>query len=302
MFVRPPCGLVANVRSLTRTQAYQSDLFLCSSFSRMRLCTASSKVLRRKSASQSPAPATAAEFAQIAPMVLLRQALRQHADVHDAGAVGGARDVISRAVFNHYCAESHVGDSDEALKLLEACGSVVSISNGEAVHLRPLRFLQMYEARAQEGNAESLSCDFFLDEAKKRLAAAQLEEAAMRRLLEPALKRAAAWRRLVWGGMLFFVGAQMAVVSRLTFVEFDWDVMEPFTYFFGAATSILFFLYFVRHGRSHAYAEYDRTMLSRRVMKYAPPEFDWEHFETVVRKVDEERRMLEKIRNWVREH
>ncbi|KEG09835.1 putative calcium uniporter protein, mitochondrial [Trypanosoma grayi] len=261
--------------------------------SAMRCCTTTATSASTGEAPPPP-PLTASEFASIAPMVLLRQALQQHAAVGSDGS--GGRDVISRAVFDHYCRESHVADSDVALQLLEESGVLVSISHGVAVHLRPARLLQMYET-LQGGTV-----DFFVEEARRRVSAAEVDEEAMRSALEPALRRAAKWRRFVWGGALCFAGLQLAVISRLTFFDLDWDIMEPVSYFIGTGTSLVFFLYFLRHGRSHTYEDYDRTVLPARVRRYAPPDFDWEKYEVVCRRVDEERRMLEKIRAWVKQH
>ncbi|EKF32036.1 hypothetical protein MOQ_004121 [Trypanosoma cruzi marinkellei] len=245
---------------------------------------------------------TPVEFAQIAPMVLLCQALKQHAAMDSAVGINGNSAVISRAIFNHYCFESHVENSDEALRLLEESGSVVSLSNGEGVHLRPLQFAHMYEDLTGEGEEKGSSSAFFLEEATRRLEAAEAEEAAMRSELQPALLRAAKWRRVVWGGALCFSGAQLAIISRLTFFDFDWDTMEPVSYFLGTGTSLLFFLYFLRHGRSHTYEDYDRTMLPPKLRKYAPPGFDWEKYEAICKKVDEERKMLNRIKEWMKKH
>ncbi|KAH9593056.1 Calcium uniporter protein [Trypanosoma melophagium] len=251
---------------------------------------------------------SAAEFSSIAPMVLLRQALQHHTMVRDApdvtvtSDVKGSRDVISRAVFDFCCSESHISDSNEALRLLEDAGVVVSISDGKAIHLRPAQLVEMQESLSCNGAISDVPLDFFLEEANKRLLEAEAEKAKMEVELEPALRRAVKWRRLVWGGALCFAGIQLAVISRLTYFDLDWDIMEPVSYFIGTGTTILFFLYFIRYGHSHTYKDYDRTMLPAKVKKYVSKDFDWKKYKVVCKKVVAERQMVESIRNWVREH
>ncbi|ORC91664.1 putative calcium uniporter protein, mitochondrial [Trypanosoma theileri] len=261
-----------------------------------------------KKTSQSSPILTAAEFSSIAPMVLLRQALKHHTMMNDApnvtvtDDVKSSRDVISRAVFDYYCSESHVSNSSEALRLLEEAGVIVSISDGKAIHLRPAQLLEMQESLTEKGGISNVSLDFFLEEANTRLLAAEAEKAKMEVELEPALKRAVHWRRLVWGGALCFAGMQLAIISRLTYFDLDWDIMEPISYFIGTATTIVFFLYFIRHGHSLTCSDYDRTMLPAKVKKYVSKDFDWKKYEVVCRKVEAERQMVNSIRNWVREH
>lgn len=281
--------------------------FMFPIFFAVRLCSTSKNASSARAAvTRSSVSLTAAEFAQIAPMILLRETLRRH--IYGGGADGDSergacREVISRELFNRYCAESHVGDSDKALQLLAESGCLVSLAGGTAAHLRPAQFLRVYEECGGAGGPTGeKGGEFFLDEAAARLAAAQAEEAAMLRELQPALRVAARWRRVVWGGALFLMGAHMAIVSRLTFFELDWDTMEPLTYFFAASASILFYLFFLRHGRSCAFSEYDKTMLSKKVRKYTSSEFDWEKYGDVIKRIDEERVMMEKIRAWLRQH
>ncbi|RNF10522.1 putative calcium uniporter protein, mitochondrial [Trypanosoma conorhini] len=265
-----------------------------------RACATAAGAVTQKPPPQ-PSPAlTAAEFAQIAPMVLLRQALQQHAVAGSGVGVRGNAHLISRTVFDRHCAESHIEDSDEALRLLAEAGTVVPISGGKEVHLRPLQLVHMYEDLVVA--AAGPSSDFFIEEATRRLEAAEADAAAMRRELQPAVVRAAKWRRRVWGAALCFTGAQLAVISRLTFFDLDWDIMEPVSYFLGTGTSLLFFGYFLRHGRSHSYRDYDRTRLPAKLREYAPRDFDWDKYEAICNRVEAERRMLARIKEWMKQH
>ncbi|RNF06770.1 putative calcium uniporter protein, mitochondrial [Trypanosoma rangeli] len=269
---------------------------------KIRTCTTGEEALTKHKPSPPSTTLTAAEFAHIAPMVLLRQALQQRAVSACGVGVNENANVISRAVFDQYCAEIHIENSEEALRLLAEAGTVVPISDGEGVHLRPLQLVHMHEDLVGAGVATGPSSLFFIEEATRRLEAAQAEEAAMRQELQPAVMRAARWRRRVWGAALCFAGAQLAIISRLTFFDLDWDIMEPVSYFLGTGTSLFFFGYFLRYGRSHTYRDYDQTMLPKKLKQYAPRDFDWDKYKTFCNKVDAERSTLEKIKAWMKQH
>ena len=67
-------------------------------------------------------------------------------------------------------------------------------------------------------------------------------------------------RNTLWGSALAFSGLQLAMVSRLTFFDFDWDLMEPVSYFIGQATSLAFFTYMFKYGVEHSYDRADRKL------------------------------------------
>ena len=85
---------------------------------------------------------------------------------------------------------------------------------------------------------------------RKDLQKLELELEAARAEYQALVDKAARWRKLVWAGALAFSGTQLAVISRLTYFDLDWDTMEPISYFLGSGTSLLFFAYMLRHSSS----------------------------------------------------
>lgn len=68
-----------------------------------------------------------------------------------------------------------------------------------------------------------------------------------------------------WAWISLGLSLQMLVFAYWTFIEYSWDVMEPFTYFVSCFYMILFFSYFVRTKRGYSFGEMDKIVLSRAV-------------------------------------
>lgn len=100
-------------------------------------------------------------------------------------------------------------------------------------------------------------------------AAADCEGATASPLVsDTAASDAVQYRRRFWSAVGVASGAQMAGMSYLTFQAFDWDTMEPASYFLGSVTSIVFYAYFVLYRREHSLTDVDKTLLPKR---FAPP-------------------------------
>lgn len=267
-----------------------------------------------------PPPActlTPEQFAKLAPMNLLLSALEQHtrlAGTEYAAAQSPAENhvVVSRDTFNEFCALSHVVDADAALAALHAAALVVSIDGGRRVHLRPVQYLEELEViEALQAAAPSTAAGladlplpgpFLLAEVERRVAALEDEEAATRGRLQPAIARAARWRRCVWGGALLYAGTQLAVIARLTYFDLDWDTMEPISYCLGIGTTLLFYLYYLRYDSEHTYYDFDKRHLPGRVRKYAPTDFDWPAYDGLCQRLTDERLVRERLRAWANKH
>ncbi|CCW60994.1 unnamed protein product [Phytomonas sp. EM1] len=252
-------------------------------------------------------------FARLAPILLLQKALRQHTLLAETPLKEGAPPspfLLTRAQFDRLCRLSHVADSEAALQALHDAALVVSLDAGRLVHLRPVRYVEavelaetlLEESEMPHEKDPALPVCFLLTETERRVAGLIEKEAAMRRQLEPAIARAARWRRLIWSAALLFAGGQLAAVARLTYVEFDWDVMEPVSYCLSIGTALIFLLYFVWYGELHSYAGFDRRHLPKKVRQYARKDFDWEGYEKVCAQLVDERKVLEQLREWARTH
>lgn len=79
--------------------------------------------------------------------------------------------------------------------------------------------------------------------------------------------RAIRAHRRFWALFAFFMSSQMLLFAYWTFIEYSWDVMEPFTYFVGCVYMIGFFSYFVMTKRSVTFGELDTRIIRRTVAK-----------------------------------
>jgi calcium uniporter protein, mitochondrial len=276
------------------------------------------------SPSASATALSAADFAAISPQLLLRQALQQYSELDGTrlGAElhpGEHHILISRGKFLQFCAQAHVDDPDSALADLAAAGVVVVLDGGALIHLRPVLYLETEELVASlhedtsrnddAGTAHTAeatpSCSvgsFLVAEAERRVDELTKKKEAMSLPLRPAIARAAQWRRCVWGGALLFAGTQLAVISRLTYFDLDWDIMEPVSYCITISTALFFYGYYLWQNEEHTYEGFDQRFLLKKVRQYAPKDFDWLAYEKVCAQLVEERAMLERIRRWAERH
>jgi len=71
---------------------------------------------------------------------------------------------------------------------------------------------------------------------------------------------------VVYGGLGYLV-AQWAFLARLTWWEFNWDVMEPVTYFVTFGTAVLGYIYFVATKREYSYENFREGITISRMRK-----------------------------------
>jgi hypothetical protein len=138
------------------------------------------------------------------------------------------------------------------LKALHDAKLVVYNAADDIVHLRPSQLL----AHAH--------MDTPLNPAATMAATAESNAAIEEIFPITAATRAARWRRRFWSSIAVASGLQMATMSYLTFVQFDWDVMEPASYFLTSGTALGFFMYFVLLKREHTLTDVDRTAIANR--------------------------------------
>lgn len=175
--------------------------------------------------------------------------------------------VLSRAEFISMCTSLKC-PSDELMTAAEVStfldvlhgARVVLLLEGDVVHLRPHEVVD-HVHRAIDApplrfgtaahHAELNGVCAAVDRHDKQAAAA---------LVSVALRRKRFWSAVALGS-----GAQMCVLSYLTFVHFDWDVMEPACFFVSAGTSIFFYLYLVVFRREHSLQTVDENLLPRQL-------------------------------------
>jgi len=95
--------------------------------------------------------------------------------------------------------------------------------------------------------------------------------------------------RMVFLGVL--VG-QWVVLARLTWWEFNWDVMEPITYFVTFGSVIVGYVYFMVTKKDYGYENWRRSVVAKRMYKlYVQNGFPIDkyfHLEHKIKNVDPE--------------
>eukprot|EP01064_Diplonema_japonicum_P033089 TRINITY_DN6441_c2_g2_i6.p2 TRINITY_DN6441_c2_g2~~TRINITY_DN6441_c2_g2_i6.p2 ORF type:complete len:232 (+),score=58.08 TRINITY_DN6441_c2_g2_i6:63-758(+) len=156
--------------------------------------------------------------------------------------------------FDRKCEE--LGVEKEAregfLRALEQSGSVVYADG-----LVGLQAEQVFDdLKARVGVRDDHFHDQEIDLLEKELAVLDAEK-------EKIDKKIEVWRRKVWSRTAAYCGAQMWLFSRLTFVDFDWDIMEPISWFFVQGNAVLFFAFLWKYHKEHSLTVYDETVLSK---------------------------------------
>jgi hypothetical protein len=232
------------------------------------------QVAAASSRASAPATATtstnavAAAFVQHANVVRFNEALfalRNHA--------------VNRSIVDRLMAEHNVPTAH--LDTLEAAGAVVIMD--DLVHCHPPALV--YEAYQLAACLDGTQPQTPLDSVLHRLSTPPpssssvtaalwwdpcvTERAALKAAhqeltdLHPAYQalvaKAARRRKTMWGSAVMFGGLQLAAISRLTYFDLDWDIMEPVSYFLGTGTSIAFFVFMLRYGAECTPNFFDQT-------------------------------------------
>ncbi|OCH91170.1 hypothetical protein OBBRIDRAFT_729311 [Obba rivulosa] len=122
----------------------------------------------------------------------------------------------------------------------------------------------------------------------------------LKRLCDQEAHRGA--RRMALGGFGMLV-VYWALVARLTFWDFGWDVMEPITYLSGLSTVILGYLWFLYQGREMSYSSIlHHSISARREALYRERGLDIERWAELVREAKWLRREIARIAEDYDEH
>jgi hypothetical protein len=184
---------------------------------------------------------------------------------------------------------------------LANAGVIVKLSGDtDAFFVKPVRLLTELDRGIDGSNGTPPPLLYAAAEAELQEAVSQVN--AKHTELEGAIRRAAHWRKVLWSGALLFCGAQLALISRLTFFDLDWDIMEPVSYFLGTGTSLVFFGWMLFHGQEHSYRRFDDTMLPKKLQHYAPKDFDWEAYEAAQERVRAARTEVSRLKLWMERH
>ena len=194
---------------------------------------------RRRLLQAVPSPSLGlSDIASLRRMVLLRYLLHQQPPKHLT--LAQFCDVARRAGM-----ESH-DEQKAALLKLHAARHVVYVEQHDIIHTDPEDVVRRCCDALGVSNSN----------VEQHSPVAANTEAAPLVLSETSL-----WRKRFWGAVAAGGGAQIVLLSFLTFVKYDWDVMEPACYFLSTAWSLLFYLYFIVFRKEHTLRSVDETVL-----------------------------------------
>jgi hypothetical protein len=86
---------------------------------------------------------------------------------------------------------------------------------------------------------------------------------------------------VLWGGLGFLI-AQWSILARMTWWDFNWDIMEPVTYFITFGTAVLGYAYFAVAKKDYSFTDLRHSILSNRMLKmYMKNNFDVDRYYTL---------------------
>eukprot|EP01060_Flectonema_neradi_P029675 TRINITY_DN4149_c1_g1_i2.p1 TRINITY_DN4149_c1_g1~~TRINITY_DN4149_c1_g1_i2.p1 ORF type:complete len:226 (+),score=26.28 TRINITY_DN4149_c1_g1_i2:45-722(+) len=196
--------------------------------------------------------------------------IRRWLKVHDSS-------YVTWSEFSDKCHGVGLNDADRVafLRNLELSGCI-TYNNG-VLNLRPEKVWEEVNSqlgigqRRHHQKLKDLKTEFTALEAEKYLVDEKLERS----------------RQRLWARTAAFCGAQMWVFARFTFVDFDWDTMEPISYLTMQANAVLFFIYFWRHQREHSHIAFDDIALTKSSLAaYQKYDFNIRRWATVKKEID----------------
>jgi len=95
-------------------------------------------------------------------------------------------------------------------------------------------------------------------------------------------RRAKWWMRTALGYLII----QFSILARMVWIDFNWDIMEPVTYFVGVFTLLFGFSFFVLYDQDYTYHALERRqqMLALRRL-YISEEFNWKKWNNLNNRV-----------------
>eukprot|EP00760_Papus_ankaliazontas_P014256 PhM_4_TR16008/c0_g1_i1/m.54630/K20858/MCU; calcium uniporter protein, mitochondrial len=202
---------------------------------------------------------------------------------------------IPETEFAKHCASAGLTPSEatECLERFAEAGLVVC--NDGTVFLRPTKMIGHVHA-AMELNPTRFDVAAAL---RSELEALQTELKDLEDQKAKLDAKAGAIRKRWWGLAALLSGFQMYVMSRFTFVDFDWDIMEPVSFFLTTGTALIFFVWFLLKRTEHTYERFDLALLPSRQRKlYMSGGFDYQRWKSVKTRVLEIEEELKKTDEW----
>jgi len=106
-------------------------------------------------------------------------------------------------------------------------------------------------------------------------------------------KKAEKWSKRCMFGTFVLLSVQFSILASMVWVSFNWDIMEPVTYFVGVFTLMGGYSFFVLCGEDYTYkALQDR--LRMRILRnyYISKEFNWKKWKALHDQVEVHRKLI----------
>lgn len=166
---------------------------------------------------------------------------------------------VSWPEFDALCNLYGVADSKAAANALAGCGAVVTCTDG--VHGHAPQAIRDACAALEQSWEPTL-------EMQLRIAKLKKEVVRLRPGYDAQLSKCVTARRQTWSGFFAFIGVQLAVFSRLTYFDLDWDTMEPIAYFLNSGIGVLAFAFAIVRGFDFGNRAVDKRVVQSSYIKH----------------------------------
>eukprot|EP01013_Petalomonas_cantuscygni_P014178 TRINITY_DN2904_c0_g2_i1.p1 TRINITY_DN2904_c0_g2~~TRINITY_DN2904_c0_g2_i1.p1 ORF type:complete len:416 (+),score=53.02 TRINITY_DN2904_c0_g2_i1:179-1426(+) len=173
-------------------------------------------------------------------------------------------DVDNMSV-SEFCAlaQSAVGFDRPAARAwldVAADAGLVVILPQDVVHFRPIEVLSHVNRAVAVPDAVRLDISRELEDVQRQLAPLETEKARLDARVRTMNQR-------MWGCVAFAVGNTAWLLARLVFIDFDWDVMEPISYFLMQLGAMAATGYFAYYGQEYTPTEVQLRIASHRQLR-----------------------------------
>lgn len=182
--------------------------------------------------------------------------------------------------FYTWCTEYNLNEkqSQTLLRSLKHCGVVVHFSENEDLN----KYIFLKPEVIFNALSESLNMNLLRKTDMEKMAELlELEEKlktldAEKQTYEIEAEKYA--RIMLWGGLVYLV-SQFLILARMVWIDFNWDIMEPITFFVTYTTIMGGYLFFLFNTDDYTYPKLSDVMKNRRLRTlYIRNRFNWKEW------------------------
>ena len=202
--------------------------------------------------------------------------------------------VLTRPSFEALCVSCGIQPSDTFIREMHDAGTIVDL--GDSFFIKPTVLLTQAGHLVKEPFEPLVQTHI-------KLQTLVNEKSQLDAEVQKACDRAASTRRFMWGGAMAYAGTQLAVISRLTYFDLDWDVMEPVTYFLGTGTALIFYGWMLYFRQEHSYEECDKRLVNAAVRRIlVKQQFDFARYRTLTEDINATKKAIREAEEWYSKH